>query len=293
MVDLAGSESVRTTSGGTSVNTESRPTNAEDERQRALEGQAINLSLHALRQVVKVCSQPRDRRKVLPPFRDSKLTLLLRRALCGNGRTTMVLNCSQRRKDGGQTLSTLQFGSAAAKLVKTLRRRHELSVEQLRYLGQQAAGFEADVTKLASFCRECISALPGSFVPVVMTFPRRTRRQLQASPLYVLAACGMAAVADARTAIDVGYFQHVVDLFTMMRVNKGWHRAIAGCRRLWELCFFHTFPDAAGKVPRTLQAADFQRLAAERLREQRRQITAQLSSGRAAADGGAFVLFHT
>ena len=45
------------------------------------------------------------------PYRNSKLTFLLRDALGGNSRTTLVVCCSPAADDAIETLSTLRFGA--------------------------------------------------------------------------------------------------------------------------------------------------------------------------------------
>ena len=55
------------------------------------------------------------------PYRDSKLTLLLKDAIGGSARTWMVANVSPLDACRGETLSTLTFASRAAKVRNTLR----------------------------------------------------------------------------------------------------------------------------------------------------------------------------
>jgi len=62
----------------------------------------------------------------LPPFRESKLTLLLKDALMGNSRTALLACISTARYNLAETISTLEF-AARCKLVKTQARRNEES----------------------------------------------------------------------------------------------------------------------------------------------------------------------
>ena len=50
------------------------------------------------------------------PFRDSKLTHLLRDSLGGNAKTTMVICLASDAKNEDETLSTLRFGSRAKRI---------------------------------------------------------------------------------------------------------------------------------------------------------------------------------
>ena len=59
------------------------------------------------------------------PYRDSKLTMLLRDSLGGDARTWMIANVSSDPSCLAETLSTLKF-AARAKLVKTHATRHEI-----------------------------------------------------------------------------------------------------------------------------------------------------------------------
>lgn len=97
LVDLAGSE---------------RQKQTQAEGQRLDEVRAINRSLSALGNVVAALAAGRpDLGHV--PYRDSKLTRMLREALGGNARTAIVLTVSPAMADRQETLSSLRFGSRA------------------------------------------------------------------------------------------------------------------------------------------------------------------------------------
>eukprot|EP01028_Stygiella_incarcerata_P005611 TRINITY_DN2351_c0_g1_i1.p1 TRINITY_DN2351_c0_g1~~TRINITY_DN2351_c0_g1_i1.p1 ORF type:complete len:697 (+),score=202.31 TRINITY_DN2351_c0_g1_i1:44-2134(+) len=91
VVDLAGSEKVSKTLA---------------EGQRLEEAKHINVSLLALQRVVKALSK----KKSHVPYRDSKLTLLLRNAFGGNSRTSLIVTVSENLVNAGESLSTLRFG---------------------------------------------------------------------------------------------------------------------------------------------------------------------------------------
>lgn len=77
LVDLAGSESV----GKTGV----------DSKDRLREAAKINQSLSTLGRVIEILAENASRtEKIFVPYRDSKLTFILRSALGGNSRTAMI-----------------------------------------------------------------------------------------------------------------------------------------------------------------------------------------------------------
>lgn len=106
-VDLAGSEKQKK-SGATGS--------------RLKEGININQSLSTLGRVISDLTKPGGRS--LPPFRDSKLTMLLKDALMGNSRTELLACCSPARMNLDETISTLEF-AARCKLVKTSAKKNE------------------------------------------------------------------------------------------------------------------------------------------------------------------------
>ena len=94
LVDLAGSERV----------SKSYATG------RALEeAKKINASLSTLGKVISSIA------KNLPhvPFRDSKLTRVLKESLGGNNKTTLIVNCSMHHSQIEETLSTIRFAQSA------------------------------------------------------------------------------------------------------------------------------------------------------------------------------------
>lgn len=101
VVDLAGSERVK-------------HTKAEGERLK--EGCNINKSLHVLGNVINCLAESVKRKKYVP-FRDSKLTYILKDSLDGNSVTKLLANIQPQRTYLADTLSTLMF----AKRVKILK----------------------------------------------------------------------------------------------------------------------------------------------------------------------------
>eukprot|EP00040_Diaphanoeca_grandis_P044292 m.270485 g.270485 ORF g.270485 m.270485 type:complete len:1035 (-) comp90404_c0_seq1:8-3112(-) len=118
LIDLAGSERQRhTKASGT----------------RLKEAGNINKSLSVLGNVITALvhiEQGRDRHI---PYRDSKLTFLLRDSLGGNTKTFMIANVNPASTCGNETLSTLQFAQRA-KLIENKASVNEHSTGSLKAL---------------------------------------------------------------------------------------------------------------------------------------------------------------
>ena len=94
MVDLAGSE---------------RVSKSYAQGEALEEAKKINQSLSALGKVINSISK----RSSHIPYRDSKLTRLLKESLGGNNKTTLIVNCSMHSSQYDETLSTLRFAQSA------------------------------------------------------------------------------------------------------------------------------------------------------------------------------------
>lgn len=92
LIDLAGSERISKTN-----------VSGENHREAAM----INQSLTNLGLVIKALSEKKD----FVPFRNSKLTFLLKDSLSGNSRTYMIANISPAESEVEETISTLRFAS--------------------------------------------------------------------------------------------------------------------------------------------------------------------------------------
>eukprot|EP00929_Paragymnodinium_shiwhaense_P051394 TRINITY_DN2586_c1_g3_i3.p1 TRINITY_DN2586_c1_g3~~TRINITY_DN2586_c1_g3_i3.p1 ORF type:complete len:1288 (+),score=398.93 TRINITY_DN2586_c1_g3_i3:147-4010(+) len=106
LVDLAGSEKAGQT-GATG--------------DRLKEGSAINKSLSALGNVIeklaaRASMPPEKAKKLLIPYRDSKLTRLLQNALGGNSKTIMICALSPASSNYEETFSTLRYADRAKKI---------------------------------------------------------------------------------------------------------------------------------------------------------------------------------
>jgi len=99
LVDLAGTEKL-----------------SENEMKGLLfeESKNINKSLTYLSIVIKALTQRSSTAHI--PYRDSKLTRVMKECLGGTAKTLLVLTCSPSFTCLKETISTLQFGSRAKKI---------------------------------------------------------------------------------------------------------------------------------------------------------------------------------
>ena len=115
LVDLAGSEMVRKTGA---------------KGDRLEEAKSINRSLSALGNVINALTEERSRSHV--PYRDSKLTRILRENLGGNSITCLILCCSPSSDNDYETLSTLRFGRRAKNIKNKAVVNSEASPAELK-----------------------------------------------------------------------------------------------------------------------------------------------------------------
>lgn len=111
LIDLAGSE---------------RAANTKNQGQRLVEGANINRSLLALGNCINALGEKGNKGNFVP-YRDSKLTRLLKDSLGGNCRTVMIANISPSESSFEETLNTLKYANRA-KNIKTNVQRNVLNV---------------------------------------------------------------------------------------------------------------------------------------------------------------------
>ena len=102
LVDLAGSERI-TKSGTTGINLK--------------ESIFINKSLYTLQNVVDALTNPKCVQYGHPPFRESKLTMILSNSLGGNCITTLIGCISPSLTEVNESISTLRFASSCKKIL--------------------------------------------------------------------------------------------------------------------------------------------------------------------------------
>jgi kinesin family protein 5 len=119
-VDLAGSEKVGKT-GATG--------------RRLDEAKNINKSLTVLGQVIK---QLTDGTSTHIPYRDSKLTRILKDSLGGNSKTILIITCSPSISNHDESLSTLRFGQRAKAIQNKPVVNREMTIPELKRLLENA-----------------------------------------------------------------------------------------------------------------------------------------------------------
>ncbi|KAJ2666630.1 hypothetical protein IW148_000857 [Coemansia sp. RSA 1199] len=132
-VDLAGSERLK-------------KTHAVGERQR--EGISINTGLLALGNVISALGDPNKRGPLVHvPYRESKLTYMLRDSLGGNAQTLLIACVSAAEANTAETVNTLQYASRARNIrnrggvnMVSMSRASPKEVEALRALVRKLKG---------------------------------------------------------------------------------------------------------------------------------------------------------
>jgi len=140
LIDLAGSE--RSKKAGTSGDTQK-------------EGSAINMSLSSLGRCIKALSESANKSgSIMVPFRESKLTFLLKDSLAGNSKTFMLAAVSPVEDNVDETISTLRFASSVKSIqtvaVKNKDKKDELienMEDEIRALRAQVMAGGPDVAE--------------------------------------------------------------------------------------------------------------------------------------------------
>ena len=170
LVDLAGSERLKKAKGGGD--------DARSEKQLRLqkEAMAINKSLSFLEQVVAALSN-RPRGHV--PHRSSRLTSVLKEALGGNCRTTLVANIMLEDDHSEETLSTLRFAARMQSVanVAVANKHEEISAaDALR----QSQAKVAELKRELAMHDQLANRSAVSYEPMGAQQKLELRRQVQA-----------------------------------------------------------------------------------------------------------------
>jgi len=120
LIDLAGSE---------------RASHTKNKGKRLREGKNINKSLLTLGSCIKALSLISEgKRNVHVPYRNSKLTRLLKDSLGGNCRTVMIANVSPYVGSYDDTRNTLEYANRAKNIKTTFNKNvHNVSYHVARY----------------------------------------------------------------------------------------------------------------------------------------------------------------
>ncbi|CCD21730.1 kinesin K39, putative, partial [Trypanosoma vivax Y486] len=133
LVDLAGSE---------------RVAQSEVVGQRFNETRYINLSLTTLGRVIDMLAEMATNKNSqwsTPPYRDSKLTYILKDSFGGNSKTFMIATVSPSALNYEETLSTLRYASRARDIVNVTRVNEDPRARRIRELEEQIVRMRCDI----------------------------------------------------------------------------------------------------------------------------------------------------
>ena len=136
LIDLAGSE---------------RASATHNRGIRLIEGANINRSLLTLGNCINaLCESNEKGHKVYIPYRDSKLTRILKDSLGGNSRTVMIANISPSATSFEDTSNTLKYANRAKK-IKTYVNRNVLNVQyHISNYNDIIKNLKSEITELRS-----------------------------------------------------------------------------------------------------------------------------------------------
>ncbi|KAM7406042.1 hypothetical protein PAMP_000446 [Pampus punctatissimus] len=146
LIDLAGSE-------------RASATNAKGARLR--EGANINRSLLALGNIINALADPKSKKAHIP-YRDSKLTRILKDSLGGNCRTVMIANVSPSSKSYDDTHNTLKYANRA-KEIKSSLKSNVVSLDS--HIGQYAVICEKQRQEIVQLKRKLKEYEEKNMVP--------------------------------------------------------------------------------------------------------------------------------
>ncbi|CAJ1430936.1 unnamed protein product [Effrenium voratum] len=181
LVDLAGSERAgRTKATG----------------DRLKEGAAINQSLSTLARVIsELAKSAKSKKKPNPPFRESKLTYILKESLCGNSKTVMMAAISPNFLDYDETLSTLKFAQSV-KQVQTKAVQNAVNMSSVE--AQLRAELNALKAQLQSFQDQSGGSPAGMSEEESVYLKRRVEEQEQLCALHGTDWPGLLALEQSR-----------------------------------------------------------------------------------------------
>jgi kinesin family protein 5 len=119
LVDLAGSERIGKTGA---------------EGQRLKEAQKINQSLTTLGMVIMALTTEGIKHV---PFRNSKLTLILKDSLGGSSKTTLLCTASRLKRHTEESIQTLYFASRAKTIKNSAKKNIILNAGELQYIAKE------------------------------------------------------------------------------------------------------------------------------------------------------------
>lgn len=200
IIDLAGSERAAAT---------------RNRGERLIEGANINKSLLALGNCINALCDPRQKGHV--PYRDSKLTRLLKFSLGGNCKTVMIVCVSPSSHHYDETLNTLKYADRAKKIkTKVVRNEHNLDrhvgsylkmiteqrqeIEELRT--REKTAIEAEVNKREKLRQDCIYAMKDAILNLDSCIEKQSQVRVQRSQCMARLRSLTNQISQARVWID-------------------------------------------------------------------------------------------
>lgn len=132
LIDLAGSE---------------RAAKTKNQGKRMIEGANINRSLLALGNCINALGD-RANRGAYVPFRDSKLTRLLKDSLGGNCRTTMIATCTPTETSLEETVNTLKYANRAKNIQLSIAQNVSSVSHHIAQYTQIISDLRAEISQL-------------------------------------------------------------------------------------------------------------------------------------------------
>ena len=208
IIDLAGSE---------------RASATKNRGERLMEGANINKSLLALGGCINALCDPRKRNHV--PYRNSKLTRLLKFSLGGNCKTVMIVCVSPSSQHFDETQNTLRYANRAKNIQTKVTRnvynvnRHvkdflvkideqialinELKAQQKDYESVAFAKFRKQTEKRESFAREGIQRIRNAYEHSAGERQERTNNMIKLRQLGRRIALLSSWIAAFDTTCDI------------------------------------------------------------------------------------------
>jgi len=191
LVDLAGQESLRSTLA---------------EGERLTEGNYINKSLSTLGLVIWKLSEntsagPGKALKHIP-YRDSKLTRILRQSLSGHARLAIICTVSSSSNDANETCNTLKFAARAKRIKQipgspTKRVNNEDKMLRRTYL-EKIKGLEQELENTKNALRDekaKVKQVPESATPSIV--------EIRSQPTQAMSACTLNDLEDLESIAKV------------------------------------------------------------------------------------------
>jgi len=147
-VDLAGSE---------------RQKRTQATGRRLKEGIDINKGLLVLGNVISALGDPKKRGKAFVPYRDSKLTRLLKGSLGGNHKTLMIACVSPSSSNMEESLNCLRYANRAKNIQNHAVVNVDARSRQIAQLKQQVQALATDLLKVHDADGGIISIVDSSF----------------------------------------------------------------------------------------------------------------------------------